>query len=159
MPLQPIVQNTQTAINTGGNLSTRPDFFVGCNQNLLSGQQSVSEFFNISCFAAPGTQFPASAGFPQFPSGGPIAPVGLAGNSGRNIVRGPDSIVVNMALAKSITLGRDAQKHLDLRWEVNNLANHPNYSSIGLVVGSRNFGQVLGAASMRTMQAVLRLNF
>jgi hypothetical protein len=64
-----------------------------------------------------------------------------------------------MALAKSITLGRDGQKHLDLRWEANNIANHPNWSSIGLVVNSTNFGQVLGASAMRTMQAVVRLNF
>ena len=158
-PLQPIVQGELTAFNAAGNLVTRPDIFSECNPNLLSSQRTVSEFFNTSCFAAPGTQFPASTAFPQFPLGGPIAPAGLAGNSGRNIVRGPSSFVVNMALAKSITLGRDAQRHLDLRWEANNLANHPNFSSIGLVVGTRNFGEVLGAASMRTMQAVVRLNF
>ena len=155
-PLQPIVQGELTAINSGNTLNTRPDIFAGCDQNLLSSQRSVSEFFNISCFAAPGKQFPAS---PEFPSGGPFAPVGLAGNAGRDIVRGPSSIIVNMALSKSITLGRDAQKHLDLRWEVNNLANHPNDSSIGLAVGTRNFGEVLGAGAMRTMQAVIRLNF
>ena len=155
-PLQPLVLGQLTAINSGANLSTRPDILAGCNQNLFSSAVSVSEFFNASCFAAPGKQFPAS---PEFPTGGPFAPAGLAGNSGRDIVRGPDSMVVNLALAKSITLGRDAQKHLDLRWEANNIANHPNWSSFGLTVGTRNFGEVLGASSMRTMQAVIRLNF
>jgi hypothetical protein len=131
-------------------LVTRPDILAGCDQNAPTGGSSITQFFNTTCFAAPGH---------VFFTGGPTAPLGLAGNSGRDIVRGPSSIVVNMALAKSITLGRDAQRHLDLRWEVNNLANHPNYSSIGLVVGTKNFGEVLGAASMRTMQAVVRLNF
>ena len=155
-PLQPLVLGELTAINSGATLSTRPDILAGCNQNLFSSAVSVSEFFNASCFAAPGKQFPAS---PEFPSGGPFAPAGLAGNSGRDIVRGPDSMVVNLALAKSITLGRDAQKHLDLRWEMNNIANHPNWSSFGLSVGTKSFGEVLGASAMRTMQAVIRLNF
>src|SRR4029077_13994 len=104
-----------TAINSGANLTTRPDILPGCNQNLFSSQVTVSEFFNISCFAAPGKQSPAS---PEFPNGVLFAPPGLAGNAGRDIVRGPSSMVVNMALAKSITLGRDAQRHLDIRWEV-----------------------------------------
>jgi hypothetical protein len=150
MPLQPIVQGELTAFNAAGNLVTRPDILAGCDQNSPTAGRSISQFFNTTCFAAPGQ---------VFFTGGPTAPLGLAGNSGRDIVRGPGSFVVNMALAKSITLGRDAQRHLDLRWEVNNLANHPNYSSVGLVVGTRNFGEVLGAASMRTMQAVIRLNF
>jgi trimeric autotransporter adhesin len=157
-PLQPYVLGELTAINSGANLETRPNILPGCNQNLLSGQVSLSEAFNTSCFAAPGATFLPSAGFPEIIN--PVqSPVGLAGNAGRDIVRGPSSMVVNMALAKTITLGRDAQKHLDLRWEVNNLANHPNWSSFGLAVGTRNFGEVLGAGSMRTMDAVLRLNF
>jgi trimeric autotransporter adhesin len=158
-PLQPYVLGELTAINSGANLETRPNILPGCNQNLLSGQVTVSEAFNTSCFAAPGAQFLASPGFPEFPQGGGPSPVGLAGNAGRDIVRGPSSVVINMALAKTITLGRDGQKHLDLRWEANNLANHPNWNSFGLVVGTRNFGEVLGAGSMRTMDAVLRLNF
>jgi hypothetical protein len=157
-PLQPYVLGELTAINSGANLETRPNLLPGCNQNLLSGQVSISEAFNTSCFAAPGATFLPSTGFPEIVS--PVAsPVGLAGNAGRDIIRGPSSMVVNMALAKTITLGRDAQKHLDLRWEVNNLANHPNWSSFGLAVGNRNFGEVLGAGAMRSMDAVLRLNF
>jgi hypothetical protein len=157
-PLQPYVLGELTAINSGANLETRPNILPGCNQNLLSGQVSVSDAFNTSCFAAPGASFLPSTGFPELVS--PVAsPVGLAGNAGRDIIRGPSSMVVNMALAKTITLGRDAQRHLDLRWEVNNLANHPNWSSFGLAVGTRNFGEVLGAGAMRSMDAVLRLNF
>ena len=155
-PLQPLVFGTLTAVSSGSSLTTRPDILAGCDQNLFSSAVSVSQFFNTSCFAQPGKQFPAS---PEFPNGGPFAPPGLAGNSGRDIVRGPDSMVVNLALAKSITLGRDAQKHLDLRWEMNNIANHPNWSNIGLNVSTRSFGEVLGASAMRTMQAVIRLNF
>jgi hypothetical protein len=150
-PLQPIVQGELSAITSGSNLATRPDILAGCDQNAPSLGHTIGEFFNVSCFGAPGQFFVGSTTLK--------APSGLAGNSGRDIIRGPSSIVVNMALAKSITLGRDGQKHLDLRWEVNNLANHPNWSNIGLVVNSTNFGQVLGASAMRTMQAVVRLNF
>jgi len=150
-PLQPTVQGELSAITSGSNLATRPDILAGCNQNAPATGQTIGEFFNVSCFGAPGQFFVGSTTLK--------APVGLAGDSGRDIIRGPSSIVVNMALAKSITLGRDGQKHLDLRWEVNNIANHPNWSSIGLVVNSTNFGQVLGASAMRTMDAVVRLNF
>lgn len=158
-PLQPYVLGELTAINSGANLETRPNILPGCNQNLLSGQASVSEAFNTTCFAAPGAAFLASPGFPELPSGGGLSPVGLAGNAGRDIVRGPSSMIVNMALAKTITLGRDAQRHLDLRWEVTNLANHANWSSFSLAVGTRNFGEVLSALPMRNMDAVLRLTF
>jgi hypothetical protein len=156
-PLQPTVQGELSALTSGSNLATRPDIMPGCNQNAPATGHTVGEFFNVFCFGAPGQPFVGSI-TPQTPLG-ILAPPGLAGNSGRDIIRGPSSFVVNMALAKSITLGRDGQKHLDLRWEANNIANHPNWSGIGLVVNSTTFGQVTSASAMRTMQAVIRLNF
>jgi hypothetical protein len=148
-PITPNVTGQLTNYATG-NFQTRPDVLPGCNINLPSGQRSVTEFFNTSCFAIPGTDFPGTS---------MVAPGNLFGDSGRDTIEGPGMFVVNLALQRTITLDRDGQRHLDLRWEVNNVGNHPNWSGISLVDGPTNFGRVNGASSMRTMDAVIRLNF
>ncbi|HLW97678.1 MAG TPA: carboxypeptidase regulatory-like domain-containing protein [Candidatus Acidoferrales bacterium] len=156
-PLTPIVQGLLTQY-ASGNFQTRPDVLAGCNGNLSYGQQTVGNFINTSCFAAPGNVFPTPACLAA--SANCItAPGNLFGNAGRDTITGPSMFVVNMALQRTITLDRDGQKHLDLRWEVNNLANHPNWAGLALVVGARNFGEITSAGSMRTMNAVIRLNF
>jgi hypothetical protein len=129
---------------------TRPDILPGCNLSLPSGQRSVTEFFNTSCFGVPGADFPGT---------GVVAPGNLFGDAGRDIITGPTMFVVNTALQRTITLDRDAQRHLDIRWEVTNLANHPYYSGIALNSTSRNFGDVTSASGLRTMDLVVRLNF
>jgi hypothetical protein len=156
-PLTPIVQGALTQY-ASGNFQTRPDVLAGCNANLSYGQQAVGNFIDTSCFAAPGNVFPTPACFAASINC-ITAPGNIFGDAGRDTITGPSMFNVNMALQRTITLDRDGQKHLDLRWEVNNLANHPNWSGLGLVVGTRNFGQITGAAGMRTMDAVIRLNF
>lgn len=81
------------------------------------------------------------------------------GDSGRGLIIGPSMFVVNMGLSRSLQLGRDNLRRLDVRWEVNNIANHPNFSGLQTAVGTRNYGAISGAGGMRTMSLVLRLNF
>lgn len=152
-PLTPVVQGALTAYAGSSSFVTRPDILPGCNPILPAGERTLTSFFNTACFAAPGNDFPGTS---------TIAPGNLFGDAGRDIITGPAMFVVNTALQRTITLDRDGQKHLDIRWEVNNLANHVNWSGIGLVVpsaGTGNFGFVSSAASMRTMNLVVRLNF
>jgi hypothetical protein len=148
----PLTPTDQTALTqyTSSNFVTRPDILPGCNLSLPSGQRSVTEFFNTSCFGVPGADFPGT---------GVVAPGNLFGDAGRDIITGPTMFVVNTALQRTITLDRDAQRHLDIRWEVTNLANHPYYSGIALNSTSRNFGDVTSASGLRTMDLVVRLNF
>ena len=48
---------------------------------------------------------------------------------------------------------------LDISWNTTNLLNHVNYSGLSTVLGSSTFGQITGAAAMRTMQFPTRVNF
>jgi len=154
-PLTPVVDEPAFSGITGSStFVTRPDILPGCNPVLPADQRSLGQFFNTACFAAPGELFPGTT---------ITAPGNLFGDAGRDIVTGPASFIVNVALQRTITLDRDGQKHLDIRWETNNIANHVNWSGIGLTdpVGGNlgNFGVVNSAGAMRTMDLVVRLNF
>jgi hypothetical protein len=46
-----------------------------------------------------------------------------------------------------------------LRWEVQNFTNTARFSGLGATLGSTIFGRVTSAASMRTMDMMLRFNF
>jgi hypothetical protein len=46
-----------------------------------------------------------------------------------------------------------------VRWEVQNLTNHPNFSGISTVVNSDTYGRVTSAGTMRTMDINVRVAF
>jgi hypothetical protein len=71
-------------------------------------------------------------------------PAGQFGNAGRNIMTGPGLSNLDFSLYKNITLRREARR-LQLRGEVFNLFNHPNFDIPIHVLESPNFGDVLSA--------------
>ncbi len=77
----------------------------------------------------------------------------------RNSVIGPGAFTVNSGLSKTFQFGRDGLRRLDFSWNTTNLFNHVNYSGLSTVLGSSTFGQITGAAGMRTMQFRMRVNF
>jgi hypothetical protein len=87
------------------------------------------------------------------------APTGCFGDAPRNSVTGPGAFTINSGLSKTIQFGRDGLRRLDFSWNVTNLLNHVNYSGLSTVMGSSTFGQITGAAAMRSMQFTTRLNF
>jgi hypothetical protein len=107
--------------------------------SLPSDLRTVQQFFNTAAFALPGS--------------------GCAGNAARNTVIGPGSFTISMALSKNLRLDRDGQRRLNIRWEVNNLTNTPNFTGLSTVVNSATFGRVTGAAGMRSMTIRARVNF
>jgi hypothetical protein len=148
-PYTALVQGAITDFSGTQGFSTRADVLPGCNPN--AGNHTLGQWFNTSCFAAPGSDFPGTS---------IVAPGTFFGDAGRDTIIGPSSIIVNLALARQIQLNRDGQHTLNLRWEVSNIANTPNYSAFGTVVNTgSSFGKITGAAGMRTMDAVIRLNF
>ena len=98
-----------------------------------------SAFFNTAAFATP--------------------PAGQYGDESRGAINGPCSFSWNASVAKSFRYGPEQRHHVDVRWEVQNLANHVNLSGISTLVGSSTFGRVTSAGSMRTMDINLRYNF
>ena len=72
-------------------------------------------------------------------------PAGEYGNAGRNIIPGPGSSVVNLSVRKGFRLDEN-NRRLDFSWQVQNLLNHPNGSSVSTTVNALNFGQVTACA-------------
>jgi hypothetical protein len=99
---------------------------------------TVQEWFNTAAFSAP---------------------TGCFGDAPRNSVTGPGAFTINSGLTKTVQFGRDGLRRLDFSWNTSNLLNHVNYSGLSTVLGSPTFGQITGAAAMRTMQFTTRVNF
>ncbi|MDD5544238.1 MAG: TonB-dependent receptor [Acidobacteriia bacterium] len=129
-----------SAINnsgSGASQSERADF-NGQSISLPPNQRSPAEWFNTAAFVAP------------LP--------GTFGNAGRNIIEGPGLININMALNKSIPL-RWEGKRLELRTQVQNVFNHPNFTGLNTTIDSINFGRLNSTRGLRTVQFSLRFRF
>ena len=81
------------------------------------------------------------------------------GDATRGSIWGPGSFTWNFQVAKYIPFGADRNRRVDLRWEIVNLTNTPNFTGLNTTVGSLTFGRVMGAGAMRTMDIMARINF
>ena len=122
---------------TGANFSLRAEQIGDPNYGICGGAQAV--FFNTAAFTTP--------------------PLGAYGDESRGAVNGPCSFSWNASLAKSFRYGPEQRHHLDVRWEVQNVGNHVNFSGVSTLLGSSTFGQITSAGTMRTMDIMLRYNF
>ncbi|HEV3481753.1 MAG TPA: TonB-dependent receptor [Candidatus Acidoferrales bacterium] len=136
-PYTVLVGGAATDNGTGANFSLRADQVGDPNVGICGG--SPAQFFNTSAFVAP--------------------PAFAYGNEHRGAVEGPCTIGWNISLAKAFRFGPEQRHRVDARWEVQNLTNTVNYSGVGTSLGSRYFGQVTSAGSMRTMDLMVRFNF
>jgi hypothetical protein len=116
--------------------SLRPDV-TGIPVSLPRDKRTTAMFFNTAAFANPAGQY---------------------GNAGRNTITGPGSCVLNLSVRKGFRLDEN-NRRLDFSWQVQNLLNHPNWSSVSTTINSLNFGQVTGVAPMRSMTMNLRVRF
>ena len=112
-----------------------------CDGNLPGGERSISRWFNTSCFVAP--------------------PALTYGNSGLNIVRGPDLRQVDAAVLKNFALGFRDGARVQLRAEAFNIANRANFRNpnfnIGVPAGGTITQTVTGFG--RQVQVVLKVEF
>lgn len=121
-------------INAQGN-NCRPNV-IG-NGPLPSDQRSIAEWFNTSAFVIPSPQ--------------------AYGDAGRNILRGPGAINVDLGLSRSFKWAET--RRLQIRSEFFNALNHTNF---GLPVNSTDspaFGTITSAAPARVIQIGARLEF
>lgn len=132
-----VLGNQADNTGTGSSFSQRADQVS--NASLPAGQQNTQQFFDTVAFALP--------------------PVGFFGNAARNTIPGPGTFNVNFALARFMRFGKDQQRRIDLRWEVSNLTNTPNFSGLSTVVNSATYGRVTSVRAMRTIDMNLRVNF
>jgi hypothetical protein len=88
-----------------------------------------------------------------------LEPYGTFGNAGRNTIPNPGRNAANLTMLKNFRIRERAT--LQVRWEVYNAFNHPNWGNPGNIWGT-NFGvisSIAGDTPMRQMQFGLKLLF
>ncbi|MFC6646307.1 carboxypeptidase regulatory-like domain-containing protein [Granulicella cerasi] len=132
-------------VNTSGNQNTtnqRPNRVKGVSQ--YAAHKSVSQWFNPAAFSTPAA--------------------GTVGNLGRNTVYGQSFNQLDMSLLKNTKITEKA--HLQLRWEVFNVPNHPLFALPSNTFNTSSFGQILntygrttGSGTSRQMQLGAKVIF
>ena len=98
---------------------------------------TIDQFFNTSAFSIP-------------------AP-GQFGNSGRNLIIGPGSRLLNAQFARDVRMG--SNRTVTLQLNATNLLNMVNYATVDSAVNSPTFGEILSVRPMRSMQFTMRFRF
>jgi hypothetical protein len=79
------------------------------------------------------------------------------GNSGRNILDGPGTTTINLALSRFFRLGE--RSRAQVRWETFNTTNHTNFMLPSVTIDKANAGAITKAKAARVMQLGMRLEF
>ena len=116
-----------------GNNLERPNLLGNPN----SGPQTPSEWFNTQAFALPSQN--------------------TFGSSGRNAVVGPGLANLDISLQKEVSLREKLR--LQVRGDVYNSFNHPNFDLPGRIFGASNFGVITSAEDPREFQFAVKLVF
>jgi len=130
----PNYQLTVQETATGANNSLRP------NRNFsvpITGEHRIGNWFNAAAFAAPAA--------------------GEFGTASRNSIEGPGTVGVDASLSRTIPLGET--RSFEARVTAANALNIVQYSGIDTTLNSPTFGQVRGAAAMRTLTVFARYRF
>ncbi len=124
-----------SGVALGDGLSTRAQLLPGNgNGSLSSGKRTLGKWFNTAAFAIPAA--------------------GTWGNSGRNSLEGPGTKTVDFSVFKNTHLTES--KVLQLRAEVFNLANTPQFNLPASTAGTAAAGIVSSAGSDITFQRTER---
>ena len=116
-----------------------------CRPNLIgiaalpAEQRSINHWFDASAFAIPSPQ--------------------AYGDAGRNVLRGPGSATLDLALSKSFTLGSIETRRVQIRSEFFNSLNHTNLGLPISSIDSPALGTITSAAPGRVIQLGARVEF
>ena len=137
MPFTPVL--AANVINSGPGGALRPN-------RLASGQvdsgQSIAHWFDVSAFVAPG-----KGGTTPF----------VFGNSGRNILKGPDLVNFDFSTFKWFTVTERVR--VVFRSEFFNIFNHPNFNLPNANVDTAQAGIISGARAGRIIQFAMKVVF
>ena len=130
----PNYQLTVQETNSGSSSSLRP------NRNFaeaIAGPRKINQWFNPSAFTTPAT--------------------GQFGTASRNSIEGPGTEVVDVSLSRTVALGDT--RSFEARVMAANALNIVQFSGIDTRLNSPTYGQVTGAAPMRTLTVMARYRF
>lgn len=136
------VLGNSAALARGANGSLRANYN---GQPIALPDPTISEWFNTAAFGSPCTTGPENE------------QICTLGTAGRNTIIGPGTLVFNMSMSKNIPISD--MMAFELRADATNVFNTPQYTSIGTVVGSPTFGEVLSVGSMRQIKMSMRFRF
>ena len=128
--------------NSSAFLAARANYVPGCNPALSGSVEArLNMYFNTACFEpAPGT---AAGGF---------------GNSGRNILRGPNQKNVDISIVKFFPVTERTK--LEFRSEFFNAFNNVSFANPVNLLASANVGQIVTTTTgPRVIQFALKLDF
>jgi len=132
-----ILGSSNNSSSLGVNESERAEA-TGATIDIPGELRTVNLFFNRAAFALP--------------------PPGTFGNAGRNTISGPGTALLNLSLIKVFRLSSDG-KRLEFRTQATNALNTPNFTGLGTVIDSSNYGRLTSARHMRQLEFTLRLRF
>ena len=124
-------------------VQARADFAPGCTPTSaeLSGSvdSRLNKYFDTSCFVA-------------------ATGLGNYGETGRNILRGPDQKNIDFSVVKFFPVGEG--KKLEFRSEFFNLFNMTSFANPVNIKASANFGQIVRTSTgSRVIQFAMKFNF
>jgi hypothetical protein len=143
-----------TNISGGSRASTSPSNGFGTNVDLVGdwravpGGQSATPVFDASGLYVSGGWINRAAF---------VGRTGLIGNVQRNLIEMPGTQNLNLSLMKKIQLTEKFR--LQLRGEVFNLFNHPNFKTLVTNLSASNFGALTQTDDPRVLQFGLKLLF
>jgi hypothetical protein len=126
--------------NTGGT-SDRPN--LTCNPN-ANAPHSPQEWFNTTCFQIPIASGQSGALY-QF------------GNEGPGVIVSPGFVNLDVALVRTFRIKESIR--LQIRAEMFNTLNHPNFGFPALTANASSFGTITAAQDPRESQLAMKLIF
>jgi hypothetical protein len=79
------------------------------------------------------------------------------GNSGRNILEGPNTLNINLSLSRDFHIGE--RNRIQFRFETFNVTNHANFQLPADALDKANAGTITSAKSQRNLQLGLKYAF
>ena len=116
----------------------------------IKGAGSRLSWFNTAAFVGACPAAPAVQ--PAY-----CLPANTYGTASRNSIETPGTVSISGSLSRTITFG--GTRSLEARINANNALNTVQYSGIGTTFNSSTFGQVTGAAGMRSFTYTARFRF
>jgi hypothetical protein len=130
---------------------------------------AITQTTNFNAFAGFGVQRPNLVADPMLPAAQrtpahwfntaafAVSPQFTIGTASRNPVRGPSYREVDLALTRRVSVAPG--KAIEVRAEVFNLLNTPNFGAPAAVLGAANFGTITSALDPRVVQLAAKFVF
>ena len=136
-PLTPHFAANSADVARGSIGSLRPNRVPGAS--LTAGGGKLDRWFNTDAFSSD------------------FAPGQVYGTASRNSIPGPGTITFNASLSKTVRMGET--RSFEMRATANNAFNTVQYAGVDTSLGSNTYGQVTGAAAMRTFSLLARYRY